>query len=465
MSQLFNALSQDFQLPEAVDPKGAVVKRAAGSLPAVYWPDGRWCFEINAFLLQLTERRLSLNNGGGTLKTYAANLSPLIRFVFANRVRFEDLSDSQFTLFVHGLQAEQRERDPGVARRNANTVIEIGRLSLEFLAWLGSWVGDDGLVGKDGRIRAEKREVVVRGGSHTRTILRWHHRSLPTPDPRKKRRPITTIAMERLGSIVATVSSSMYLRRRRYVMLKLLEITGGRRSEVNALKVEDVKAAKAMANPMLKLRCAKRPGGKEDYRSVPVSRQDVVSLMDFIKKSRGPLIGRTCGEALDDGYVLVNERTGKGLRPNTIAQELSMLRLAAGITEQASAHMFRHRFATKLFVALAEHHQARSKDDFRHMLFGSEKLKAEVSEWLGHLGASAVDGYIDFAFEEISGFKEVVDMALARATLDSFGTTLLHLRGELVAGASPIPIVDRLLELMTALGDDLAVHRPPSRSA
>jgi integrase len=455
MSQLFSILRSDFQLPEATDAKGNILYSAAGNLPTLCWPDGRWCFEANAFLLAQNEKRLSLRNGGGTLKEYAGNISHLLRFASDNGVRLEELSDSHFTLFVKSLMGERRRREPGVARRNSNSTIAICRLNLEFLDWLGRWRGEADFIGPEGRIRAERRQTTARkNDTKVRKGLQWHHRSFPTPDPYGKRRPITRKAMNQLGDIVASVSSSMFLRRRRYVMLKLFEITGGRRSEVSKIRVADVLAAAEMRYPMLRLICAKRRGGKEALRTVPVSRQDVLGLKEFVETARKQLL-RSLRVATDSGYLLISETSGEGLRPNTLTQEISLLRKAAGFSEQACAHMFRHRFATKMFVALAEHHRVRNKDEFRQLFMSSEKLKNQVAEWLGQLSIESLDTYLDYAFEEVSGFKEVVDVVLTRAALDSFSTSLTHLRAELVAGAPPTSIIDKLLAMTGALVEEI----------
>lgn len=54
----------------------------------------------------------------------------------------------------------------------------------------------------------------------------------------------------------------------------------------------------------------------------------------------------------NEGYLLINENTGKAILPITISNEVNKIRKAAGIEENVCAHMFRHGFITNLFIQL-----------------------------------------------------------------------------------------------------------------
>jgi site-specific recombinase XerD len=238
-------------------------------------------------------------------------------------------------------------------------------------------------------------------------------------------------------------------------MIKLLEITGGRRSEVAALTIESVYQASRMQEPMLKLMTAKKKGGREEFRYVPIFSHDVAFLLEFIEKNRRRIVRTTCGNEHDDGYVLISETTGRKLQPNTITQELSILAKAAGIKEKSCPHMFRHRFITKLFVALIEQHQFENTDDFRRALLDTETIKQKIQQWTGHTSLSSLDIYINLAFEEATNFKKTYNIVSTRRAVDSLKTSLAQLQLELRNGASPIEASQQLLILVNAFDEDL----------
>jgi integrase len=458
-SKLYYLTKSDFVLPSYVDLNHRVITREASEIPMIKWPDGMWCFPANVYMLSLFQRGLSRKNRGGTLLSYATNISHFLRYVFHNKIELANLTDNQFSLFIKMLQGERRPSLPEVYARDANAVIAIGRNCLDFLACIGSLYQDENFIGPIGQIRAEQKEFEIKlegGRNGKRKLIRkyWHHRAFPTPDPKNKRLPISTDNLEKIRKIIQVASGTLYQRKRRYVMLKLLEITGGRRSEVAALTCESVLAALKMSEPMLKLMTAKKKGG-EDYRYIPIANHDLAFLHEFIEINRRRIVRATCGHENDDGYLLISERSGKKLRPNTITQEIATLSKAAGILEKSCPHMFRHRFITKLFVALIEQHEFENVDSFRRALLDTEAIKQKVQQWTGHNNLKSLDEYINLAFEEITSFKTTYNIVRTKRVIDSFKGTLKQLQAELRSGCSPSDISDRLDKLISAFDDDL----------
>lgn len=434
-SKLYRLTSQRYQLPFHIDATRRVITMPAQDIPMMEWPNGQWCFEANAYILELYQRGLSRKNRGGTLLTYAANISHLLRFCYSNQTNPADLTDNQFGLFVRSLQGERRAANPTVCARDANSVIAIGRNCLDFLACVGRLGHGGDHVGVTGNVMSVEKEYEVRREGSARgrgKLVRryWHHRSFPTPDPKKARLPISSDSLQRLRDTVHRASGSLYQRKRRYTMLTLLEITGGRRSELAALTVDSVYQAAAMPEPLLKLMTAKKPGGREEFRYIPISRHDTVGLIEFIEKNRRGVVRSTCGLDQDDRYVFINERTGRKLQPNTITQEVAFLAKIAGITTSACPHMFRHRFITKMFVALIEQHKFQNPDTFRQALLDTEAIKQKIQQWTGHSRLRSLDIYINLAFEEALGLKKAYDIVHAKLATASAVAAL----GELRAG-------------------------------
>lgn len=458
--KLYHLTAKNFELPLYVDiDRRRVTLAPADSIPMLHWPDGRWCMSANIYMLQLYGRCLSRKSGGGTLLTYATNISHLIRHCFYNNKDFIDLTDNDFTFFLKTLQGERRARNPEVFARDANSVIAIGRCCLDFLTCVGRFHADTNFIGPKGRIIAQQKEFEIKiegRGRPKGALLKkyWHHRSFPTPDPKKRRLPISTKNADKLRKAVLPASNTIFLRKRRYVMLKLLEITGGRRYEITHITVDSVDQAANMSEPQLKIPTIKKNGGGEETRLLPISRHDVIFLKEYIDKNRRRIIRKTCGLHNDEGLLLISETSGHGLRANTITQEVSILCKEAKIIEKACPHMFRHRFITKLFVALIEQHKFENGDDFRQALLDTEALKQIVQQWTGHTDVKSLDIYIHLAFEEVAGFKRTYNLVTASRVVESFRTTLQQFREEVRGGASPAEIALQLERLIDAVDED-----------
>lgn len=435
--KLYRITNKDFKVFSHVIRDNQIFTIPADNIPMIRWPDGRWCLPANIFMLELYRHGLSRKNMGGTLLIYAADISPLIRYCWKNQIDFIDMTDSRFTFFIKTLQGERRSKDPEIPVRDANSVISIGHKCIDFLKCVGNYYNDDNFIGPKGRIVIQQKKMTVklRGYKGTINIKYWHHHSFPTPDARRKRLPVSTENIRLLREAVLPASNSIYVRKRRYTTLTLLEITGARRTEVARAKVESVRKAARMEEPVLEMTTVKGPGGKEDTRYIPITRADLHILLEFIDKNRRQIIKKTCGAANDDGFILVSENTGRGLSPNTITQEIDTLRKQAGIISKASPHMFRHRYITKLFVALIEQHEIENVDDFRRAMLDNETFKQKVMEWTGHKNVNSLEIYIHLAYEEVSHYKKTVNVISATRVIESLSTSWQQIKAELKACA------------------------------
>lgn len=458
--QLYSLSLSDSLLPSYIDHDGRLHTRPSDNLPMVIWPDGSWCLQANTFMRELFEKGLSRRNRGGTLAVSAAHISHLLRFCWNRRVDPIDLTDNQFHEFIGDLIKETRTRDPSHKRRDANSVIAIGRSCLAFLESVARQAGDTGLMGQSGRIRACIRQHVIPGKSSStpfRVIHYYDHPAFPNPDPKRKRMPIATANIEEMRKAVAKISTSSHQRARRHTTLKLLEVTGARRGEIALLDVDSLRKASQMEHPMLRMPTLKKRGGKLKYRYLPVSRADLDFLLQYVDVHRRSVIRRMLKGKPDHGILLVSETTGMPLQPNTITDEVRKLAHAAGIHEKACPHMFRHRFLTKIFVALIEQHAIENTDDFRRLLIDSEDLKRKVAEWTDHADLSTLDRYISLAFDEIGNYRRVYDLTNAGLALDSFMGSLDAEIDAISSGEQPLIVAERLKAYIDKLKQDLSV--------
>jgi integrase len=404
------------------------------------------------------EKGLSRRNRGGSLAVAAAQITHLIRFCYQRRVDPSDLTDNQFREFMAYLMAEMSRSRPGQKRRNANSNIAIGRKCLEFLGSVGRHSGIPDLVSEQGQIRAIRRthRVKLSGrDSGLRAIEYWDHAALPNADPHRRRMPIALGKIEEMRAAVSKLSKTSHQRQRRHTMLRLLEVTGARRGEIAEITVDDIRKASEMELPMLRLPTLKKRGGRAPYRWVPISRHDVTFIRQYADVHRRSILRRRRPGRPDHGLLLISEIDGEPLRPNSITQEVRHLRIAAGIMEKACAQMFRHRFITKLFVALLEQHNIENQDEFRRLLIDGEQLKQKVAEWTGHSRLESLDTYIHLAFDEVCNFKRAYDMTSVSRAIDSFGGTIAAELDAVHAGDQPLLILKRLEVQLENLKADL----------
>ncbi|WP_127446172.1 site-specific integrase [Comamonas terrigena] len=387
--------------------------------------------------MELFDRGLSRSGRGGSLTTYVSNIGHLVRFCFKRRVDFHDLTDGQFSTFIHSLR--KQGADIGQPVRSDSHTLAIGNHCLDFLEFIALDREEPNLLGRQGKIKAY-RETIHRTRERHKYKSKWCHSSLPSPAPLHRRYPISANAINALREAVLPTSTSMEQRRRRYAMLRVLEMTGGRRIEVANLSIADVARAISTSPHMLRMMTAKRRGGKEAYREIPVAKADLLELWNFIQTSRRAVIRRTVGLEKDHGKFFINERTGMPLRPNTITQEIHILSQHAGLKNSASPHLFRHRFITKMFVALIEQHDFESPSDLRRAIISVKDIKQQLQQWTGHLSLSSLDRYIDLAFSEIEQVgtnRSVIDLhaelEALRAAVNRIGSSSLETSPDLAA--------------------------------
>jgi site-specific recombinase XerD len=220
-------------------------------------------------------------------------------------------------------------------------------------------------------------------------------------------------------------------------------MTGARISEISRIKIENVKKAMRMENPSLLMFTSKKGG--DDWRYVPVLLNDLNEINTFILTQRTSLIDRN--KFKDNGFLFISEKNGKPLTERTLTNDILRLRRAAGINSAACAHMFRHRFITKLFISLIKEYELKNESDFRRALLDVRILKQRIQQYTGHSRLSSLDHYIDLAFNELSGIDKVVNTAFLRQVYDRYDELISSLSEKLRNGMSVSEYLDKLEQL------------------
>ncbi len=408
--QLYS-LSTTLALPHCIDASGRLSVMDAKDVAMFQWPDGSWCHDANRFIRELTERRLSRVNRGGSIATFAAHISHLLRFVWARKISLSTITDAEFTSFIHFISEHGTGRSPKMVR-------EIGRTCLQLMRSVAAHGGEADAVSETGRIRIYFTKSNSSRSSARRAAGGLNHASFPRPEPQRRRMPTTREVIDSLVAASETASTNPHQRMRRLVMLRLMEITGARRGELALLTTQAVKSALAMTRPMLKLITLKTRAWTPPSRLIPINRRDIEYINTYIEIYRSRIVSKHL-KGNDHGYVLVNGRDGSALRPSTLTQEVAKLAAHAGLRSRVSPHLFRHRFITRLFVALIEQHELENEDQFRRALLEGETLRFKVSQWTGHRNLASLDHYIHLAFDEAMGSRgfnidELMVAALSR---------------------------------------------------
>jgi integrase len=341
----------------------------------------------------------------------------LIRWCHEKGLDFFELTDLDFTAFVSFLNDETIENAPDIKARSAGQVSKIAGTVMSFLAYIDTIMPGLDLIGPEGRVKAELKAVEVKKNGKRLNVKAWTHDCLARTKPARRRQPISTEAVEKLYDSNNTLEAPAFVVRRRFIMLRLFELTGARRIEISLIKIEDLLEAEQTGQ--LSIFSAKRRND-EARRYVPVTKSDLKEILSFVKHYRNVVIRRTIGTGKDHGYLFVSIESGKPLQIDTLSAELYTLRVAAGIDdEEACLHAFRHRYITNILRHLIRTHRCESVSDLKKALLSLESLKQQLMEWTGHSDLESLARYVHLAFEAESGFKETLDILQASKVVES----------------------------------------------
>ncbi|MFP4896325.1 tyrosine-type recombinase/integrase [Paraburkholderia sp. EG304] len=407
-------------------------KHSIDNIPLFFWPDGHYCLEASLFVYHLFTKGYSTLGGGGSLVTYAAYLSHLVRYCYKSNIDFCKMSNARFSMFMKALRAENIDFSANSPRkRRRQTIIRMGRLYLSFFDFVGQLHGITAMV--ESRLGGERRRsnILTRNGWVASEY--WHHRSFPSKDEIRRRRPLSNKSMNALFEANTRIPSTTYRRKRRYVMLLLLRATGCRRIEVAMLRVSAIRSALKQTGDLLMLSLPNVKQHGVRIRKVPISRGDLLQVDKYIKFDRPQALLNRHAQGRDTGYLLLNERTGTPLTPNTITAEFSFIAKAAGLSGPACAHMLRHRYLVNLFMELIVESGARDTEQFQGLLFSTDTLSFKLRERSGHMSDAGVEWYTKLALSQLLHLEKSLGQAQAAEIIRSFPTSLQELELEIAA--------------------------------
>ena len=370
--------------------------------PFFTYSNGMPCLPLNSYIQ--SEQIVKLSEE--TLFKIAYSLTHILRFCEANKIKLSNFIENDLLAFSQSLQEVHRE--------NRTTVFILSN-TLSFFNYLGNKFLDIDNYCID-VLHCFYKKALTKGNKEVNSLS---HICFPTKEPTKRRSPVSLGNIEKMYECVGQTSNSTFVQKRNRVILKLLEITGARVGEIALLTVEDIQNVFNQENPSLKMRTLKRRGGLVEYRYVPVNKADFNEVLTYIKIYRSKIIKNTIGKSNDEGFLLINENTGKAILSITITNEINKIRKVAGIEENVCAHMFRHRFITNLFIQLIKQYDIQNKDHFRNSLMDLENLKVYIQQATGHKNVNSLDNYIDIAKSELTNMNKVVENLLEKRNIEA----------------------------------------------
>lgn len=333
-NQLWTSASEDFSLVV----HGYSIRDSrwpAPRLRCLYWPDGTVCWEVNIYLVALRKRGLATS----TVNTYCSELSVVLRFLWHQNIPILDVTDDVLIAFSIAQAKKRGKKSSSTNQINRQTI-----RAILFLEWLQHRLPVGKLVGKDG----DDAQVTVgtgRRGSRPNWLAGTHHAALlPRSVPRSVR-PVSEAVITQLMHFATISCKHPFVVQRNVAILKMLADSGIRREELVWIRKEDIKNA-LKSGGGLTIRTSKRHGNPK--RIVPVPLVTLRAIDSFIEIQRALRLRRRrkrVSSSSDQGWAFCTISGGQ-LSPASVTQILGDIRVAAGISSRATAHMFRHRWIT-----------------------------------------------------------------------------------------------------------------------
>jgi len=348
--------------------------------------NGIFSIPINSFLQSSSIISLKYNS----IVKVAYSLSHLVSYCENKKLNLNDFNEDNF------IELSKKLSNSGISNNSTNYI-------LKNILYFFEFYGEEFL--QEPNYVIKMFNACININSHNSEEYFYHSCLLPKSEL-KVRNPINIENIDKIYEQIDNLYVGKFAQKRTRIIIKLLEITGARVSEIANIKVLDIERALTDKN-LLKVKTLKRK--QEEHRYIPVSKDKLSEIVTYIKIFRIKVIKNTIGTEKDHGFLLINEKTGKPLTSNTISNDMIRLRDLAGIEQQTCAHMFRHRFITNMFIKLIEQYDLENKDSFRNALMDLETLKVHIKEISGHKNISSLEHYIHLAKSELTNIDKVLN--------------------------------------------------------
>ena len=460
------------------------------AFPFMYWTSGKPCEPVNMYLLEIAHEVT-----GDSLRSYAAELSHLVRYCGNKPINIESLTNVHIHELSQQLQDEKSRRDPLEHARNKNTVRAILSRVIRFLLWYQKaimlllrtpLIGEQSLSPQItiNRIKNDKRKT-----RNSQIEYYYTHSAMPTSESREPKRPIALPVIEDIQRIIyrqsvldersakfvqryrnepaLLVAQLEYMRARRLFMVWMMMHTGLRPSELVEMSVKE--HANILMTHTLKLPTKKRRKIKAPIRSFPIllNAATVVHRYLIVRSTYCQNLKSAGGEPNPGDFFFLT-MNGEPLKKSSLEKDFERLATDAGYKDvQVCLSMFRHRFITYEVTAhLKEFIENSGKSRQMMTDIDYESILKRVSAKTGHGSVRSLWHYIDLAWEEM-GVWGSIEKAIARLhASDQLFADLMALQHEAVCLGNRQrnrkidlkQIADRLGDIIAIAKQDIEVH-------
>lgn len=350
------------------------------------------CWEITDYLLHLlrvSRRKIS------TVKTYADKLALFVRFLDSRKIAFSDMTDTWVVEFRNSLMHDDKRRSHNEIN---NLLLRAFRLLL-WLQFIKRAFGERQVIafdGSDAQVTLYRKTVTYKDakGRHRQNQV-IDHPALLRSNPKTKRHPIAEVSIDQLWAAIPKISPNSYRRARAEMLLMVFETTGGRREEVGLITVAAMLAAEKSGTVVINtIKWRDRPRTRE----IPIPTELIQRARHFISFDRADVVKAAIkrGSLKKDHGLLFTTAHGQIWSERSITEEISELRVLAGLEVPAHPHLFRHR---KLTVTAHEFVTVNGLTVDRDM------VGAKLMSIGGHTALESVGQYIDSEFQERPAWK------------------------------------------------------------
>ena len=370
------------------------------SFPYASHTNGNPCIIVNMYFYSSN----IINLKELSIQRIAYCLSQLIKYCDNKLISLEDFNYSHFIELSKELQNDKNHK--GITRNN-RTINNILKNILSFYDFFGKIIHNNidyvKLI-----FKADIKQLSFSAGRNNNDKNHYYtHPAFLANNPTRTRNPISKDNINKLYENIDNLYKSSFGQERLKILLLLLEITGARIGEVHNISVFDIEQASLQEKPLLKLKTLKRK--TNEFRNIPVDKIELNKIIKFINIQRKIRIKKTVGKDKDDGYLFISYTTGKHLNINSLINDFGKLKEIAGINEELSAHMFRHRFITNMFIQLIKRYDFQNQDSFRNSLLDVNTLKVYIQELTGHKSLKSLDTYLHLAKSELTNMPEIMN--------------------------------------------------------
>lgn len=429
-----------------------ITSQTISAFPFTYWASGKPCMPVNMYLLDIAPEVT-----GDSLRTYATQLSHLVRYCSTELISIESLTDAHIHELSQRLQKQKSGCHPLERKRNDNTVRKILSRAIQFLMWYQKnviLVLRTPLIGEanvSAQITVKRNRNDKKRSKTSRAEFYYTHSAMPTSESREPKRPIGLSIIEDIQKIINRQSvledrsphfvqryrnnldllaaQLEYMRARRHFMIWMMTHTGLRPSELVEMDVSEHKDI--LTKRILKIPTKKKRKIIAPKRSFPI-------LLNAAAVVSRYLIARTtfcealkiAGAEPCPGVAFFLTEDGKPIKKSSLEKDFERLVEMAGYKGvQACLSMFRHRFITyEVTVHLKEFIDKSGKSRQMMTDIDYESILKRVAAKTGHGDVQSLWHYIDLAWQEL-GVWGSIDKAIARLhAADQLFTDLLELQ-------------------------------------